>query len=175
QIIVLVPDGALRLLPLAALHDGQRFLIEKYAVAVTLSLTLTEPRPLARDKLQVLAVGLSGAAEGFPPLPWVPEELHGIARLYNSRVLLDQAFSPVSLEQTMQQGQFGIVHIAAHGHFAPEAAQSFLLTAQGKLTLPHLAQMVGRLRFRAQPLELLTLSAATPPRETTALPWAWPA
>jgi CHAT domain-containing protein len=159
QTIVWVPDGALRLLPLAALHDGQRFLVEQYALAVTPSLTLTEPRPLARDKPQVLAVGLSGAVEGFPPLPRVPDELHGIQRLYGGRVLLDQAFSPESLEQTIRQGQFGIVHIAAHGHFAPEAAQSFLLTAQGKLTLPRLAQMVGRLRFRAQPLELLTLSA----------------
>jgi CHAT domain-containing protein len=109
--------------------------------------------------LQVLAVGLSSAVEGFPPLPRVPDELRGIQRLYGGRILLDQAFSPERLEQTIQQGQFGIVHIAAHGHFAPDADQSFLLTAQGKLTFPRLAQMVGRLRFRAQPLELLTLSA----------------
>jgi CHAT domain-containing protein len=159
QTMVWVPDGALRLLPLAALHDGQQFLIEKYALAITPSLTLTEPRPLPRDRLQVLAVGLSSAVEGFPPLPRVPDELRGIQRLYGGRVLLDQAFSPERLEQTIQQGQFGIVHIAAHSHFAPDADASFLLTAQGKLTFPRLAQMVGRLRFRAQPLELLTLSA----------------
>src|SRR5262249_29890775 len=78
QTIVLVPDGALRLLPLAALHDGQRFLVEKYALAVTPSLTLTEPRPLAEDKPPVLAVGLSGPFEGYGPLPWVPKELHSI-------------------------------------------------------------------------------------------------
>jgi tetratricopeptide (TPR) repeat protein len=50
QTIVFVPDGALRTLPFAALHDGQQFLIEKYAVAITPSLTLTEPRPLPLDK-----------------------------------------------------------------------------------------------------------------------------
>ena len=159
QTMVWVPDGALRLLPWAALHDGQRFLIEKYALAVTPSLTLTEPRPLARDKAQVLAVGLSSAVDGFPPLPRVPEELRGIQRLYGGRVLLDQAFSPERLEHALREGHFGIVHIAAHGQFAPEAAHSFLLTARGKLTFPHLAQMVGRLRWRAEPLELLTLSA----------------
>src|SRR5262249_4577661 len=54
---------------------------------------------------------------------------------------------------------FGIVHIAAHGKFATEAAESFLLTAQGKLTMERLSQIVGRLRFRDQPVELLTLSA----------------
>jgi CHAT domain-containing protein len=159
QTIVFVPDGALRLLPLAALHDGQHFLIEKYAVAITPSLTLTEPRPLSRDKVQVLAAGMAGAVGELPPLPRVPDELRGLQRLYGGTVLLDRDFAPERLEQTVRQGRFGIVHIAAHGHFAPEAAQSFLLTAQGKLTLERLAQMVGRLRFRDQPLELLTLSA----------------
>lgn len=159
QTIVLVPDGALRLLPLAALHDGQQFLIEKYAVAVTPSLTLTEPRPLSQGTMLVLAAGVTGAMAGFPPLPRVAEELHTIQQLYGGTVLLDQAFSPERLDTTLRQGAFGMVHIAAHGHFAAEAAQSFLLTAQGKLTLPHLAQMVGRLRFRDQPIELLTLSA----------------
>lgn len=69
QTIVLVPDGALRLLPLAALHDGQQFLVEKYALAITPSLTLTEPRPLPLGKVQVLAAGVSGAVAGFPLTP----------------------------------------------------------------------------------------------------------
>src|SRR5262249_38560550 len=139
QTIVLVPDGALRLLPLAALHDGQRFLIEKYALAVTPSLTLTEPRPLAQDKPPVLAVGLSEAVAGFAPLLRVEEELHSIQQLYGGRILLNQAFSPASLAHTLQQGHFGMVHIATHGHFDAEANHSFLLTDQGKLTLSQLA------------------------------------
>jgi CHAT domain-containing protein len=159
QTLVFVPDGALRALPLAALHDGQRFLIEKYALAITPSLTLTDPRPLPRRNLRVLAVGLADAVADFPPLPRVPDELHSIQQLYGGPILLDQAFSLERLDETLQQGQFGILHIASHGYFAPEAAQSFLLTAQGKLTLAQLAQVIGRLRFRDQPLELLTLSA----------------
>jgi CHAT domain-containing protein len=59
----------------------------------------------------------------------------------------------------LRQGDFGIVHIASHGQFAPDAAESFLLTAHGRLTMTQLAQMVGRLRFRDQPLDLLTFSA----------------
>jgi CHAT domain-containing protein len=157
--LVFVPDGALRLLPWAALHDGQQFLIEKYALAITSSLTLTEPRPLARDGVRVLAAGMGGAVEDFPPLPCVQEELRGIQRLYGGTLLLDQDFGPERLDTTLCTGRFSMVHIASHSHFAPDAAQSFLITAQGKLTMERLAQVVGRLRFRAEPIELLTLSA----------------
>jgi CHAT domain-containing protein len=73
--------------------------------------------------------------------------------------LREQDFSPERLDTTLRQGAFDIVHLAAHGQFAAEASESFLLTGHGKLTMPRLAQIVGRLRFRARPLELLTLSA----------------
>jgi CHAT domain-containing protein len=157
--LVFVPDGALRLIPLAVLHDGQRYLVEKYAVAITPSLTLTEPRPLPRQALRVLAAGMTEAAADFPPLPHVRAELHDIEDLYETTLLLDQAFNPARLDTALHQGRFGIVHIAAHGQFVADTAQSFLLTAQGKLSMGQLAQMVGRLRFGGTPLELLTLSA----------------
>jgi CHAT domain-containing protein len=159
QTLVFVPDGALRLIPPAVLYDGQQYLIEKYAVAMTPSLSLTEPRPLPQGAVQVLAAGLTEAADGFPPLPHVREEVQALQKLYGGTVLLDRAFSPARLDTLLQQGRFAIVHIAAHGRFAPEANASFLLTGQGKLTLPQLAQSIGRLRFRDQPVELLTLSA----------------
>jgi CHAT domain-containing protein len=159
QTIVVVPDGALRLLPLAALHDGQQFLVEKYALAMTPSLTLTDPRPLPPGKVQMLAAGLSGAVAGFPPIPRVAEELSRVQQLSGGTVLREQDFSPERLDTILRQGTFDIVHLATHGQFAAEAAESFLLTAQGKLTMQHLAQIISRLRFRDRPLELLTLSA----------------
>jgi len=157
--IVFAPDGALRLLPLAALHDGQRFLIETYAVAVTPSLTLTAPQPLSRDRPRVLAAGLTQSVDGFAALPYVAEEVRNIQQMYDATILLDEAFAPKRLEETIRSDDFAIVHIAAHGHFDADADQSFLLTAQGKLTFAQLSNIVGRLRFRLQPLELLTLSA----------------
>ncbi|KJV06084.1 CHAT domain-containing protein [Methylocucumis oryzae] len=39
--LVLVPDGVLRLIPPAALHDGQHYLIESYAVSVSQGLSLS--------------------------------------------------------------------------------------------------------------------------------------
>src|SRR3989442_1743922 len=71
QTLVFVPDGALRLLPWAALYDGQQFLIEQYAVAITPSLTLTEEQPLELLTLSACetargddraALGLAGVA-----------------------------------------------------------------------------------------------------------------
>ncbi|HEY7496441.1 MAG TPA: CHAT domain-containing protein, partial [Candidatus Tectomicrobia bacterium] len=143
QTLVFVPDGALRLIPPAVLYDGQQYLIEKYAVAITPSLSLTEPHPLPQEAAQVLVAGLAEAADGFPPLPYVREEVRAVQKLYGGTVLLDQAFSPGRLDTLLQQGRFAIVHIAAHGHFAAEAHASFLLTAQGKLSLAQLAQSIG--------------------------------
>ncbi len=159
QTLVFVPDGALRSLPVAALHDGKQYLIENYAVSITPSLTLIAPTPLPRANLKVLAAGLSESSAGLPALPHVTEEVRNIEQLYGATVLLDQNFSPERLEQTVQRGDFGIVHIAAHGHVAPDATASFLLTGQGKISFQRLTQIVRQLRFREQPLELLTLSA----------------
>ena len=94
QTIVFVPDGALRTLPLAALHDGQQFLIEKYALAITPSLTLTEPRPLPHDRMQLLAAGVADAVDNFPALPRVAEELRRIQAFYGGTMLLDEEFNP---------------------------------------------------------------------------------
>ena len=159
QTLVWAPDGALRLLPLAALHDGEQFLVERYALAVTPSLTLTDPRPLPQETASALAAGMSESVGDFPPLPRVRDELQTIQQLYGGTVLLNQDFSPASLAQSVDQGEFSIVHIASHGEFAADPAKSFLLTSKGKLTLTQLAKTVGQLRFRDQPLELLTLSA----------------
>ena len=159
QTLVWVPDGMLRQLPLAALHDGEQFLVERYALAVTPSLTLTDPRPLPQEAVSALAAGMSESVGNFPPLPHVRDELQSIQQLYGGTVLLNQDFSPTRLAQTVDQGQFSILHIASHGVFAADPAKSFLLTSKGKLTLTQLAKTVGQLQFRDQPLELLTLSA----------------
>ena len=59
--LVFVPDGALRTIPFAALRDRdtKRFLIEMHPVAMTPSLTLTDPRPVESARIRVLAAGIS--------------------------------------------------------------------------------------------------------------------
>jgi CHAT domain-containing protein len=159
--LVFVPRGALRTIPLAALRDPRtgRFLIERFPVAVTPGLTLTEPRPISRAQTSLLAAGLSSAQEDFPPLARVPDELASVARSFPGVRLLDADFSAEALEAQLGQRAFDIVHIASHGEFSAEPGRSFVLTHGGRLGMEQLAGIVGATRFRQRPVELLALSA----------------
>ena len=157
--LVFVPDSALRTIPMAALHDGTSFLINKFAVALTPGITLTDPRPLNRDKVRFLAIGLTKAVQGFPSLPYVAEEVETIRALYPGDQLMNQDFRAPRLEQELRDGRYGILHIATHGKFSTSVNDSFLLTFDGKLTMSGLDRLIGLFRFREDPLELLTLSA----------------
>ncbi|MEC4815926.1 MAG: CHAT domain-containing protein, partial [Scytonema sp. PMC 1069.18] len=57
--LVFVQDGILRSIPMAALYDGEQFLIQQYAVATIPSINLTDVRPLQKQNLRILALGLS--------------------------------------------------------------------------------------------------------------------
>lgn len=157
--LVLVPDSALRTIPLAALHDGSSFLIKKFALAVTPGLTLTDPRPLNRSSLRFLTAGLTKSVQGFPPLPYVADEVASIEQLYKGDQLLNDAFRTGRLERELRDGGYSVLHIGTHGKFSTDVEDSFLLTFDGKLTMQRLDHLVGLFRFREDPLELLTLSA----------------
>ena len=157
--LIFVPDGALRTIPMAALHDGRRFLIEKYAVATTPGLTLTDPKPLERQGLHMLLNGLTESVQGFSSLPNVSYELQEVHRLYESRVLRDKDFTISGVEQAFRTMPYSIVHIASHGQFDKNPKNTFLLTYNSKLTMDKLEQLIRIGKFRKEPVELLTLSA----------------
>lgn len=157
--LVFIPDGPLRTVPMAALHDGRQFLIEKFAIAATPGLNLTDPKPIDRDKVRLLSSGLTRAVQGFPSLPFVEEEINAIRTLYQGDQLLNAEFSTPRLEQELKDHPYGILHIATHGWFASDTTQSYLLTYNGKLSIDELDRLIGLFRYRKDPLELLTLSA----------------
>jgi CHAT domain-containing protein/Tfp pilus assembly protein PilF len=157
--LVFVPDGPLRTIPMAALHDGKQFLVAKYATAITPGLNLTDPRPIQREKVKVLAVGVTEAVQGFAPLPSVAGELEALRTLFKTTTLVNEQFVIANLEKELKEQQFTILHIASHGQFENDPAKTFLLAFDGKLTMDRLDQFIGLLKFRDEPLELLTLSA----------------
>lgn len=157
--LVIVPDGPLRTIPLAALHDGTQFLIKKYAVATTPGVTLTDPRPLDRKGIKILSVGITEAVQDFPALPYVSREVETIQRLYGGTILLNKQFMMSRVEEELKAHPYSVMHIASHGQFQSEGKDTFLLAYDGKMTMDRLSEYVGMLRFREEPLALITLSA----------------
>ncbi|WP_447598055.1 CHAT domain-containing protein [Nitrospira sp. Nam80] len=158
--LVVVPDGPLRTMPLAALHDGRQFLVDRYAVAVTPGMELTDAQASDRGQINLLSMGLTSSVQGFPPLPNAAAEVEYLNRLYGGRSLLDQQFVVRSMEQEMKSVEFEVVHIAAHGVLDRDAKSSFVLAYDDKITMDRLSQLVGGQQYRNRPLDLLTLSAS---------------
>ncbi len=50
--LVFVLDGALRNIPMAVLYDGKQYLIEKYAIALSVGLQLLDPQPCKDNNLE---------------------------------------------------------------------------------------------------------------------------
>jgi CHAT domain-containing protein len=157
--LVFVPDGALRTIPMSALQDGQHFLIEQFAVAVSPGLTLLEPRPMRWPRAQALKAGLSEAAQTHAPLPYVAAELGMVQTLFGGPTLMDREFVWPTLKKDFVQAQYQVVHFATHGQIDRDASQSYLLTYDGKLTLDQLEELLRPSQFHGAAVELLTLSA----------------
>jgi CHAT domain-containing protein len=115
--VTMVMDRGLRSLPIAALHDGQQFLIEKYSVGLMPSLSLTDTRYKDIKNSQILAMGASQFVEQ-KPLPAVPLELSTITdSLWQGEFFLNEAFTLGNLKAQRQQQPFGIIHLATHASF----------------------------------------------------------
>jgi len=157
--LVFVPDGPLRTIPMSALHDGNDFLIKKYAVATTPGLTVTDLVPFRRKGIKILLSGITEAVQGFSPLPSIKQELKEIKDIYDSQLLMDKDFINASIQQSLQTTPYSIVHIASHGQFNKDPNKTFLLTYDDKLTMDRLESLMALSNFRQEPVELLTLSA----------------
>jgi CHAT domain-containing protein/tetratricopeptide (TPR) repeat protein len=163
--IVFVLDGELRDIPMAALHDGQRFLAESYNISLTPGLQLLDPKPLAKDPIAAITAGLSKVGPSFgplklSPLPNVERELEQIQAQVPSTVLLNQAFTNANLETAIDTSSFPIVHLATHGKFSSKLEETYLVTWDGKIDIERLNQLLqDRNRKTDKILELLILSA----------------
>lgn len=158
--LVFVLDTALRNIPMSALHDGNQYLIENYAVAITPGLQLIQPQALAERQLQTLTAGLTEARSGFPPLKHVATELDTIqSQIPTTERLLDRNFTNDALQQQLAQIPYSIVHLATHGQFSSEAKNTFVLTWDRQIDINRLSQLLNLNDRRDRAIELLVLSA----------------
>lgn len=163
--------GVLRYVPIAALHDGKQYLVERYRNVVITTASVGN----LKDQAQVgnwkgLAMDVFKDFDGSGPLSTVPGELDSAVRSDNQpgshcpipgKILLDDAFTESGLAVALYQ-HLSLVHIASHYVFKPSDAESYLLLggkeSGGKGFHLTLADLRDDQKLDFQGIELLTLS-----------------
>ncbi len=163
DILVFSMDSGLRNLPIAALHDGKQFLIEKYGLAIVPSFGLTDVGYADVRNTPILAMGASEFTD-LNPLPAVPIELNNILRYFGQgELFLNQEFTVDEFKNANQSKQFRMIHLATHGEFKPgNYNQSYIQFYDRKMNMSELktiANELGWSQVENPSIELLVLSA----------------
>ena len=162
ETLVFVLDGNLRQLPVAALFDGDRYLIERYGVALSPGLQLLQPRRSdRRPRRTSLIAGLSEARGGFTALPGVATELDRLEAALPAARLMNDDFTKERLERAVVRRPIEILHLATHGQFGSRPEDTFLQAWDGPIDLRAIdALLLARNAARDDiGLDLLVLSA----------------
>jgi CHAT domain-containing protein len=147
----------MRTLPVAALHDGKQFLVEKYSLGMVPSFGLLDPKYKTLEKAKALTMGAS-TFEKQQPLPAVPTELSAIAQMWNSKEFLNEDFNRFNLVEPRRGNGYGIVHLATHAVFnSGSPDNSYIQLWNDQLRLSEMS----KLGWKEAAVELLTLSACS--------------
>jgi CHAT domain-containing protein len=120
-------DGVLRYLPMAALYNGQHYMVERFNNVLFTPESyghMTDFSGRNAAGLRVLAMGLSKSYGGLPALPGVMPELEAVVRdpavpdshgPVEGRLLTNEQFTLAALKTELGSGKsFPVVHIASH-------------------------------------------------------------
>ncbi len=157
-------DGVLRYVPIAALHDGDKYLVERWRNVVFTPASQTRLKDEPSRNWQVLGLGVTKShGERIPALPGVAEEMRGIIKVAGATfgvlpgtIKLDEQFTQEAMLTGLRQRP-PVVHVASHFQFKPgNETDSALLLGDG--------QFLSLAQIKALPnvfsgVELLTLSA----------------
>ncbi len=154
--LVFLMDQNLRSIPIAALHDGNGFIVEKYSVGLMPSLSLTDNRYVNIQNVKVLAMGADTFTDQIP-LPSVPTEISLISsKIWNGKFFYNSNFTLENIQRSRKIEPYGILHLATHGEFQPgKPDNSYIQLWDSKLRLNQLRD----LRLNNPPVELMVLSA----------------
>ena len=142
-------DRGFRYIPMAVLHDGEKYLIEKYTVNTFISAEFTDTKDrLPSNSAEAKILGMGAAkAPGYEPLPHVVSEIDVIVQenhkkdtrgIYPGNQFLDDSFTFPTLRDNLTGRK--LLHIATHGEFIPgNLYDSYLVMGNGdKLRIPDL-------------------------------------
>ncbi len=143
--IIYAPDGILRYIPIAALHDGNQWLIEKFNINNITAASLTNlTTPVLNEKRVLAAAFTTGNYQfesgnrlfSFDGLTYAGIEVENIAaQIPGTTKLLDQEFNRDSTLPLLND--HSIIHFATHAAFvAGQPEYSFILLGDGdRITL----------------------------------------
>ncbi|MGK7926546.1 MAG: CHAT domain-containing protein, partial [Spirulina sp.] len=156
ETLTFVLDDGLRTLPMAALHNGDGFLIEDYGIALLPSFQLIPARYTDIRNGSAIAMGRSEFTHD-EALPGVAMEVAAIAEEFNApETFLNETFTLDTLHREPSRHGAQIVHLATHGQFQPgDPSQSYIQLWDRPLTLADM----GTLNWGEKNIELLVLSA----------------
>ncbi|KYC35455.1 hypothetical protein WA1_06415 [Scytonema hofmannii PCC 7110] len=145
--LVFALDSAIRYIPMSALFNGERYLIENYTIYNVFSSDLTNTTDKFPLNASVLAMGLSDAAPPkFGSLPNVPQELNAIAKTNTrdkgiySRPFLNNNFTFLTLRDNL--AGHNILHLATHGEFVPgKKDASYILSGKEEISILKIATL----------------------------------
>ena len=163
NLVFLMEDPELRGLPLSAIFDGQKFLIEKYSIGLMPGLALIGDRHTNLKDASVLAVGIPNPPKNirfrdsyFADLPFVGSEIASIMGLWQGKTLLNNAATLANLKSQYQQSHFKIIHLATHAYFDQKSFNDSFILLWDESLKPNKLQDLG---WDSPPVELLVLSA----------------
>ncbi|MEO0455916.1 MAG: CHAT domain-containing protein [Cyanobacteria bacterium P01_A01_bin.114] len=175
ETLVFNHDGILRSVPMAALHDGEVFLLQTYAISNSPSFAAATAPALPPQSLQVLSFWLTTPArvaptERFTALAAVGAEIRQIEAVIPGSVgVLDEAFTQQRLREGLAERPVTVLHLATHAQFGYDSNETFLVTGEKvttaadsynrPLTINELYRLIRQLEPERPPLQLLTLTA----------------
>ncbi|MEG5033579.1 CHAT domain-containing protein, partial [Microcoleus sp. AT3-D2] len=137
--IIYAPDGQLRYIPLAALHDGKQWLVERFRINNITAASLTDFNTKPQTNLQVIAAAFTQGSYKFKVgtrdftmsgLPFAGREVENLATtIPGTTKLLDNQFNR---DTVLLMNDYSIVHLATHATFlVGEPEDSFIMFGNG--------------------------------------------
>ena len=156
--IIFVHDGVLRNLPMAALHDGSKFLAQKWASVSSIGLNFqsTANSEKKLKKREAVAFGLGVDRDGWSELDKVDEEIEEVVNTLGGKKILDRDFTTENLFKELNRAKYSVVHLATHAYFGGVAENSYILAYDKSVSALELEKLFSQSQ---EQIELLVFSA----------------
>ncbi len=138
--LIYAPDAQLRYIPLAALKDGDHWLIDRYAINYITAKSLLKFTQAPPQKLKILAgaigtqasqVEIGNLSFDFKGLPFTTAEVQSIQDLQpTTQSLLESNFTLPNLKSKL--GDYNILHLATHAALVPGNPEKSFILFNGK-------------------------------------------